>query len=200
MRAWWRHWKPHLAAQWWPSMLSHGGRSSTIRQIRRLRSRLRRVSLRCAVASTPLRSEWRSLLHGARRAEHGSSSSTNIGKRVGASEAPIFGIQWLGSRLEQVNSMSGHGLTRLSRASTGYGATSLRCLCCSNAHTHSSPRISTPPRSRAARNAPAVKRSFVRGRCRCASVESAAMETIRVISWRRSLRWGPGPEIEIGDL
>ena len=35
---------------------------------------------------------------------------------------------------------------------------------------------------------------------RSVSVDSAAMETIRVISWRRSLRWGPGPEIEIGDL
>ena len=44
--------------------------------------------------------------------------------------------------------------------------------------------------------------------CRCdalvcarsVSVDSAAMETIGVISWQRSLRWGPGPEIEIGDL
>ena len=44
--------------------------------------------------------------------------------------------------------------------------------------------------------------------CRCdalvcarsVSVDSAAMETIGVISRRRSLRWGPGPEIEIGDL
>ena len=44
--------------------------------------------------------------------------------------------------------------------------------------------------------------------CRCdalvcersVSVDSAAMETIGVISWQRSLRWGPGPEIEVRDL
>ena len=116
--------------------------------------------------STPSHSEWHSLLHGARRAVHRSSSCTNVGKRVGESEAPIFGLQWIGSRLQQVNYVSGHGDLCPTRASTGYGATSLRCVCCSNAHTHSSPRISTPPRSRAARNAPAVKRSFVRARCR----------------------------------
>ena len=126
------------------------------------------IESRCAapVASTPLHSEWHSLLHGARCAVHRSSSSTSIGKRSGSIGAPIFGIKWLGSRLEQVSHVSGHGLERLPRASTGYGAIPLRCVCCSNAHTHSSPRISTPPRSRAARNARAVKRSFVRARCR----------------------------------
>ena len=160
------------------------------------------VESRCAAPSpsSPSLFEWQSLLYGARRAVHRSSSSTHVGKRVGASEAPIFGLQWLGSRLQQVSYVSGHGDLFPTRASTSYGAITLRCVCCSNAHTHTSPRISTPPRSRAARNAPAVKRSFVRARCRCALVDSAAMETIRVISWRRSLRWGPGPESEVGDL
>ena len=135
----------------------------------RLRSALFRVSLCCAVdiysiaLRVALAAPWCTL-----RCAQIFELDTFIGKRVGASEAPIFGIQWLGSRLEQVSHVSGHSLTVLPRASTGCGATSLRCVCCSNAHTHSSPRISTPPRSRAARNAPgpAVKRSFVRARCR----------------------------------
>ena len=147
------------AARWRQDLRSRPGRAAAVMLL---------FESRCAapVASTPLHSEWHSLLHGARRAVHRSSSSTCIGKRVGASEAPIFGIQWLGSRLELVSHVSGHGLLLLPRASTGYGAIPLRCVCCSNAHTHSSPRISTPPRSRAARNAPAVMRSFVRARCR----------------------------------
>ena len=63
------------------------------------------IESRCAapVASTPLHSEWHSLLHGARCAVHRSSSSTSIGKRSGSIGAPIFGIKWLGSRLEQVS-------------------------------------------------------------------------------------------------
>ena len=144
-----------------------GGRTFAAGLAARLRSGFDRVSLRCSVALySTLHSEWHSLLYGARRAVHRSSSSTKIGKRSGISEAPIFGIKWLGSRLELVSHVSGHGLLLLPRASTGYGAIPLRCVCCSNAHTHSSPRISPPPRSRAARNAPAVKRSFVRARCR----------------------------------
>ena len=64
------------------------------------------------------------------------------------------------------------------------------CVCCSNAHTHSSPRISTPPRSRAARNARAVNEALVCARS--VSVDSAAMETIGVISMAADLALGPG--------
>ena len=86
-----------------------GGRTFAAGLAARLRSTLERVSLRCAVALYSLHSEWHSLLYGARRAVHRSSSSTYIGKRVGTSEAPIFGIQWLWSRLQQVSYVSAHG-------------------------------------------------------------------------------------------
>ena len=82
------------------------------------------IESRCAAPSpsSPSLFEWHSLLFGARCAVPRSSSSSYVGKRGGESEAPIFGLQWIGSRLQQVNYVSGHGDLCPTRARTTLGS------------------------------------------------------------------------------
>ena len=105
--------------------------------------------------------------------------------------------RWLVSAPAQVSGWSCNGdHMTTSMFSWSLHGSSIWC-CVSRAWSLGEPRRSSLSASRGACGGADAMRSFARARCRWTPLP---WRPSVVISWQRSLRWGPGPEIEIGDL